>query len=63
MKIITKADLIKKIDKLGNQTIARGLEFKNLSKSIEQRKEEKTLKGWLELLKPFLNKIEEETTK
>ena len=61
--IKTKIELIKKIDKLGDQTIEKGLQFKNLSKSIKQRKEEKTLKEWLEFIKPYLNKLEEETEK
>lgn len=57
-KIFTKADLIKKIDKLGEQQIKMGLLFKNLALSIESRKDEKKLTEWKEVIKPYLDRLE-----
>jgi len=53
--IRNKKELIKKIQKIGNQKIEQGIQFKNLAGSIETRKEEKTLKEWLEFSRKVLD--------
>ena len=56
--IHTKQDLIKRINKLGEQQINMGILFKNLALSIESRKDEKKLAEWKEVVKPYLERIE-----
>lgn len=55
-KMNNKKELIKKIDDIGNTIINSGIFFKQLSKSIDQRKDEKTLKEWKEFIKPYIDK-------
>jgi len=62
-KILTIKELIKRINKLGEQQINMGLLFKNLALSIESRKDEKKLKDWKEVVKPYLIRLENETNK
>lgn len=49
--IRNKRALIKFVNDLGDKQIKRGLLLKELSFSIEQRKDNKTFKEWKEFLK------------
>ena len=55
MKIQTKEQLIKKLHEIGHLKLEQANEFMTLSKSIEKRKEEKTLKEWVELTRKIIN--------
>lgn len=45
--IKTKQELIKKIRKIADSKIEQGIQLRNLAGSINQRKDEKTLKEWI----------------
>ena len=56
--IKTKKELIKRIQKIGNQKIEQGIQFRNLAGSIEneiKRGDKKTLKEWVEFTQKILN--------
>jgi len=55
--IKTKKDLINKIKNLSDNLIKQGIQFRHLSLSIEQRKDEKTLKEWKEEIRPTRDKL------
>ena len=48
--IKTKTELIKKLHKLGEQEIEKGVLLKELAISIKHHKESKTLKEWREFV-------------
>lgn len=51
MKIKTKRDLINWLRAMSEKQIKRGILYKELSLSIEQRKDEKSLKEWKKFIK------------
>ena len=53
--IRTKTQLIKHLNKIGEQKIKQGILFKELSYSIKQRQNQKTLKEWLKLVNFKIN--------
>ena len=48
--IETKKQLIKHLNDLGEKIIRKGILFKELSYSVKQYQEQKTLKEWLKLV-------------
>ncbi len=48
--ITTKKQLIKLIDKIGNQKIEQGILFRELANSINHNQKSKTFKEWVKLV-------------
>ena len=51
-----KKQLFKKVDELGELYLKKGIELKHLSLSMNERKEEKSLKEWKEVIKPIIER-------
>ena len=63
MEIKTKAQLIKKLQKIGEQKIEQGVLFKELALSIRNHKEQKRLSEWLKIARRTLQLEGTETMK
>ncbi len=61
--ITTKKALIKKLNDIGELKIKQGCLFKELSLSINQYQDQKTLKEWKKLVNHKLGIIEKEVQK
>ena len=55
MKIRTIPQLIKQINKIGEQKIKQGVYFKELALSIEHHKSQKSFKEWFRFAQKILN--------
>ena len=53
---MNKAQLIKKLEQLGEKIILRGMMFKELSYSIKQYQDQKTMKEWMKQVKPLIDR-------
>ncbi len=54
MEIRTKKQLIKKLQKIGEQKIEQGILFKEMALSIRNNKEQKSLSDWLKMTNKML---------
>ncbi len=63
MEIKTKAQLIKKLQKIGEQKLKQGFLFRELAFSIERHKEQKSLSEWLKIARKTLQLEGTETMK
>lgn len=53
----TKKELIKHIETTSQNIIKMGLEFQNLARSLEERKNKLTLAEMKEIIKPYADRI------